>query len=282
MLAAAVPLLRCPRCAERLTLDAGALHCRSGHAFDVARQGYVNLLSGRRGPGGDDAAMVARRAAVLSAGLFGPLTAALVELASGPNPPEGAVVEVGAGTAHHLAAVLDALPDRVGVALDVSTAALRRAARAHPRVAAVGADAWSRWPLADGCAAVVLAVFAPRDLDEVARVLAPGGRLLVTSPQPDHLTGLAGPLGLVGVEERKDARLIARVEGLLVPDDEQQVRWTMRLDRAEAVSVALMGPSGFHLEAADVETALAALPDPVEVVGSVRVRTLVKAPDRLR
>jgi 23S rRNA (guanine745-N1)-methyltransferase len=60
----------------------------------------------------------------------------------------GLVVDVGAGTGHHLAAVLDALTAHHGVALDVAKAAARRAARAHPRAAAVVCDVWRgcRWP----------------------------------------------------------------------------------------------------------------------------------------
>lgn len=277
MLADAVPLLRCPVCRQHLVLEPAVLRCAAGHAFDVARQGYVNLLGGGRARHpGDTPAMLDRRDAVLSAGLFAPLTAALVDLA-GDEPVAGAVVEVGAGTGHHLAAVVDALPSRVGVALDASTAALRRAARAHPRVAAVGADAWARWPLADGCAAVVLAVFAPREPEEVARVLAPGGRLLVTAPAADHLAGLAAPLGMLGVAERTNQRLVSAADGLLAPEGERHVRWTMALDHAQALALALMGPSGFHLHAADVERVVAALPEPVEVVGSVVVRVLTTA-----
>jgi 23S rRNA (guanine745-N1)-methyltransferase len=51
-------LLRCPVCRLELTLTAGALVCRNRHGFDLAREGYVNLLSsGRHRPaaGGDSA-----------------------------------------------------------------------------------------------------------------------------------------------------------------------------------------------------------------------------------
>jgi 23S rRNA (guanine745-N1)-methyltransferase len=41
-------LLRCPLCKSGFTAAAGALACRNGHSFDLARQGYVNLLPGRR------------------------------------------------------------------------------------------------------------------------------------------------------------------------------------------------------------------------------------------
>ena len=46
------------------------MRCASGHGFDVARQGYVNLLSGKASVDGDSADMVAARAAVLDAGHY--------------------------------------------------------------------------------------------------------------------------------------------------------------------------------------------------------------------
>ena len=61
-----------------------------------------------------------------------------------------------------------------GLAFDVTKPALRRAARAHPRVGAVLADTWGPLPLADGSADVLLNVFAPRNGPEMRRVLRPG------------------------------------------------------------------------------------------------------------
>ena len=172
-------LLQCPVCSSGLALGDGAVRCGAGHSFDVARQGYVNLVPGN----GDSAEMVEAREAFLGAGHFRPLTGALVAEAMNVEAA-GAVVDVGAGTGHHLAYVLATPPERPGVALDTSTAALRRAARIHPRAAAVGADAWKPLPLRDGIAAIVLSVFAPRNPDELARILAPGGALLAVTPRP--------------------------------------------------------------------------------------------------
>jgi 23S rRNA (guanine745-N1)-methyltransferase len=73
MLADALPFLACPLCNAELTMDDSALRCPHSHTFDVARQGYVNLLSGKAsGSPGDTAAMVAARAQFLAAGHFGP------------------------------------------------------------------------------------------------------------------------------------------------------------------------------------------------------------------
>src|SRR5205823_9615897 len=119
----------------------------------------------------------------------------------------GLVVDLGAGTGHHTATVLDALPGRLGLALDSSTYALRRAARAHPRLGAVACDGWRRLPVRDGAAGLVLDVFAPRNGAEFRRILAPGGALLVVTPEPAHLHELVDTLGLLAVDPDKDRRL---------------------------------------------------------------------------
>ncbi|HKN97561.1 MAG TPA: rRNA (guanine-N1)-methyltransferase, partial [Pseudonocardiaceae bacterium] len=157
-----VTALACPVCAAGLTRYGGALRCARGHSFDIARQGYVNLLAGTgsaHAGTADTAAMVADRADFLAAGHYAPLAALVAQRV---GAPDGLVVEAGAGTGYYLAAVLDRAPDAVGLALDVSPAALRRAARAHDRLGAVGWDVWRPWPVRDGVADVVLDVFAPR------------------------------------------------------------------------------------------------------------------------
>ena len=210
MLADVVEYLCCPHCGAELALGAGTLQCGAGHSFDVARQGYVSLLPGApRAASGDSAAMVAARELFLGAGHFEPLEAALAAAAAGA-PAGGCVADLGAGTGWQLARVLDALPPRPGLALDVSRPALRRAARAHPRIGAVGCDIWGALPMRPEAVGLMLNVFAPRNGAEMARVMAPDARLVVVTPTPRHLEELAGPLGLLSVDERKPERLEAR------------------------------------------------------------------------
>jgi 23S rRNA (guanine745-N1)-methyltransferase len=263
--------LRCPVCRGPLAAAGPALRCAAGHGFDLARQGYVNLLVGRAASGGDTAAMVAARAAVLDAGHFAPLEAALARVAVARAAAAGLVVEIGAGTARYAKVVLDALPGRFGIALDVSKAAARRAARAHQRLGAAVADAKATWPLADRAAALVLGVFAPRHGAEAARVLAEGGALLVVIPGAEHLAELRAAFGLLMVDPDKERRVAEALEPWLAREQVEEVRWEMRLDRAAAAAVAGMGPSAFHLDAAQVEMRAAALGEAVGVRGDVRI-----------
>jgi 23S rRNA (guanine745-N1)-methyltransferase len=272
MLSGAVELLRCPVCTRGLEESEGVLRCPGGHSFDIARRGYVNLVPGR----GDSAAMVEAREAFLGAGHYRHLSEAIVEEAAGVGAP-GVVLDIGAGTGHHLARVLDALPDRTGLALDASSAALRRAARCHPRAAAVGADAWKPLPLEDGVAALVLSVFAPRNPAEIARVLAPGGALLAVTPTTRHLYELVGPLGLLSVPEDKADRLDAQLGSRFTLTERRGVEHAMFLNGDEAAQLVRMGPSAWHVDEQAVDERLASLPDPLTVTASVTLSRYVRA-----
>ena len=264
MLSAAVDLLRCPVCGGRLEAGEGVLRCGEGHSFDIARQGYVNLVPGP----GDSAVMVEARESFLAAGHYRRLAEALAEEAAGSEAP-GSVVDLGAGTGYYLSRALDALPGRIGLALDASAPALRRAARAHPRAAAVGADAWRDLPLRDDAAALILSVFAPRNPTEMARVLAPGGALLAVTPTTRHLFELVGPLGLLSVPEDKADRLDEQLGAHFTLDERHTVEHAMFLNREEAAQLVRMGPSAWHVDEQTVDERLASLPDPLTVTASV-------------
>ncbi|KOS56654.1 putative RNA methyltransferase [Rhodococcus rhodochrous] len=274
MLDAVTDLLACPQCERGLDLDEGVLLCEAGHSFDVARQGYVSLLTGAATRfTGDTAEMIAARADFLDAGHYDPLLGAVgracAEHATGDDGAR--VLEVGAGTGRYLAAVLDALPDSRGVGLDVSKPAVRRIARSHPRVGAVLADVWRQLPIRSGVLTHVLSVFAPRNAAETHRVLAPGGVLVVAAPTPAHLRELVTLPGMVQVDERKTERLGAALSGGFERLDRADVQFTLELDRPALGRLAGMGPSGHHLTAERLAELVAGLPEPFPVTASVTV-----------
>jgi 23S rRNA (guanine745-N1)-methyltransferase len=231
----------------------------------------VNLGLGSRATG-DTAAMVAAREEFLGAGHYAPIAAALAERATTGGP--GFVLDVGGGTGYHLATVLERTGGS-GVVVEVSAAALKRAARAHPRVAAVGADVWRGLPFADASADLVTTVFAPRSVAEVTRVLRPGGRWVIVTPLPEHLEEIRDVLGMVGVEERKAERLHADLAGF-ADLDEGELRVPREFDRDALRALVLMGPSAHHVDPADLDERLAGLPDVVEVTVGVRLTTVTR------
>jgi 23S rRNA (guanine745-N1)-methyltransferase len=270
---AAIAQLRCPVCRDPLTGPTPAeraLRCPRGHSFDQARQGYVDLTAGRLTHDGDSAEMVAARDRLLAGGHFRAISAAVVT-ALDPYQGMKMAVEVGAGTGYYLARVLDARADLAGLAVDVSKPALRRAARAHPRMAAVRADVWRGLPIADGGAQLVLDVFAPRAGAEFARILARDGVLVVVTAEPDHLRQLIGPLGMLGVDPEKRERLAGKLSPWFALADERTVQGTLLLSREDALALVRMGPSGHHLDGPTLISRLADLPEPITATLSVRL-----------
>jgi 23S rRNA (guanine745-N1)-methyltransferase len=267
MIADVVAYLRCPVCGQPLSAAPGAVRCPRGHSFDQARQGYVHLAAGPVAHAGDSAPMIAARADFLAAGHYHFIAAAL---AACPLP-DGLVVDVGAGTGYHLGAVLDAHPGAVGLAVDVSKPALRRAARAHPRAAAALCDAWRGLPLSDAGTAAVMNVFAPRNGREFARVLRPDGVLLVVTPTAAHLHELVTALGLLSVDPAKEDRVAAGLSPWFAEVSTEVHERTLRLDRREVSTLIGMGPSAWHTDPATLADRIAALPEPVPVTASVRL-----------
>ncbi|MEV0897983.1 putative RNA methyltransferase [Actinoplanes sp. NPDC049802] len=242
MIDGAIPYLRCPVCREPLGRQDRALRCPRRHSFDMAKQGYADLSAGRLPHTGDSAEMVADRAAFLAAGHYRFIAEALAA-----HRAEGLVVDAGTGTGDYLARFLDGSPEAVGLGLDVSKPALRRAAKAHPRAAAVLTDLWRPLPVADGAAAVILNVFAPRNGAEYRRILRPGGLLLVVTPAPDHLGELIHAYGLIQVDPEKAARVSGSLGDRFGLASTATHRHELKLTAGETRTLVGMTPSARHV-----------------------------------
>jgi 23S rRNA (guanine745-N1)-methyltransferase len=266
-----VAALLCSICGSRFVRNEHALRCERRHSFDVAKQGYVNLLHARVHAGtADTADMIAARADFLAAGYFAPLADRLAALA-GEITKSGLIVDAGAGTGYYLARVLDEAPEAIGLALDVSAPALRRAARAHPRLGAAVWNLWEPWPVASGSAAVLLNVFAPRNGTEFHRVLAPGGTLIVASPGPDHLGELASLVGLLSVDREKERRLEETLAGRFRLAAREDLVNRVVLAPEDARRAVRMGPNAHHLHREGRHERLAGITEPVPVTTSFTI-----------
>ncbi|MFJ4076685.1 23S rRNA m(1)G-748 methyltransferase [Curtobacterium sp. PhB137] len=247
-----LPMLACPVCAEPLgRVDGGQVGCATGHRFDEAKQGHLTLLPAkRRALTADTPEMVDARLRFLGRGHYAPVERALADVVAEATAP-GIVLDVGSGPGTYLAHALDAahVPDgadgRLGVALDLSAIAIRRAARVHERAGAVVGDVTERLPVVDHAAAVVLDVFAPRNQTEYARVLHPEGVLVVVTPRTGHLAELAE--ATISVDPEKERRLHESLTPSFVLRSSEDLTWTMDLSAEDVHDVVHMGPSHHHV-----------------------------------
>jgi len=266
-------LLGCPVCRLDLAGAAGTLVCGNRHSFDLARDGYVNLLDGRRRglmARGDSAEQLAHRTAFLEAGHFSPVASAIVARVTRAGPPSRAVgwrvLDAGCGTGHHLAAISAALRTPViGLGFDIARTAAQHAARRWRELAFVVADVWAEWPVQDEAADLVLSIFAPKNFAEMSRVLRPGGWLALGYPGPDHLAELVHRFGLLQQQAGKTGRYAEAMQQLIGPTTTIRLAHRVRLDRESVRHAVLMGPNARHIAASALDVEAAAMDVTIDI-----------------
>jgi 23S rRNA (guanine745-N1)-methyltransferase len=209
--------------------------CDRGHAFDVARSGYCNLLQPQdrrsKSPGDPKEAVLARRR-FLEAGHGDFLLEALrEEITDSP-----AVLDVGCGEGYFLGSLAkERGMEAHGV--DLSVPAIDLAARRWPDVSWWVVNADRALPFADGSFDLALSIAGRRPAAELRRVLKPEGRLLVAVPAEDDLIELREAVQGEGVLRSRLEKVVEELAGFEL-EAHRVVRATATLD-PEAVRDAL-------------------------------------------
>ena len=93
-------LFSCPLCGKALMRDNRTYRCPSGHSFDIAKEGYVNLLPANRQHSdspGDDREMVRSRTLFLDGGWYAPLRETLCDMVSAATAENAVLLDAGCG-----------------------------------------------------------------------------------------------------------------------------------------------------------------------------------------
>lgn len=189
--------LACPLDGGALTDAGSSWQCEYGHSYDVARQGYVNLLpvqKKRSRDPGDSKDMVAARHRFLVAGYYLPVaqavsTALLADLGARQC---ASILDAGCGEGYYLrelAAAPHRPPCLMLSGLDISKWAVQSAAKQnHDMRWIVGSNA--NLPVLASSLDRVLCMFGFPVYSEFARVLKGDGLLIQLDPGPEHLREL--------------------------------------------------------------------------------------------
>ncbi len=207
--------------------------CANGHSYDVARSGYLNLLQPqdrKSTKAGDTRASIEARASLLAAGVGRALIDAIGTRAAFLDlPPAPVVADLGCGSGDALAALTSRAG--LGVGIDLSVAAIERAARHYPDRTWVVANADRRLPLLDRSVDLVMSLHARRNPVETARVLAPTGVLLAAVPASDDLIELREVVQGQRVERDRSDVVLTEHEALFELVHRSVVREVRDFDR---------------------------------------------------
>lgn len=221
-------------CRRELTRsDPKHLVCPVGHAFDVARSGYINLLqpqdSRSRQPG-DTAAAVAARRRLHDRGVSEPLARAIADITGVSSTDK--VLDAGCGDGYYIGSLANEL-NFAAHGVDISIPAVEAAARRYPRYEWVVANADRFVPWSAASFSLVMSITARMNSAEFRRVLEHDGRLLVAIPSPDDL------LELRGVGRDRTVRTIAEFSPDFDLADQRRVTTAADLDAAAVEDILL-------------------------------------------
>lgn len=197
--------LVCPVCRAALRLDGASLVCGGArrHCYDIAASGYVNLLPPGKASNaktGDDRRMLSSRSAFLSTGVYDEFSCEIARLAD-KNLAEGEarvmLADAGCGEGYHTLNIARCLEsagrcvcfagfDASKYGADRASKRLKRERELFPDSVFAAANIFDM-PLCDGCADVVISMFAPVPWEEALRILKPGGLLIICSSGRRHL-----------------------------------------------------------------------------------------------
>lgn len=181
-----IDLLICPVCGNPLQFQNNVARCSFGHCFDVAREGYVNLLRSSKSGDliGDDKASARCRRDFLNKGYYASLKNALCQYFEGR---QGSVLDICCGEGYYTAALAENKNLSV-YGFDISREMVRLAAKRGGCRFFVANLAFI--PLAEASIDYAIHLFAPFQEASFARVLRSGGRLITVIPGRKHLWGL--------------------------------------------------------------------------------------------
>ena len=172
------------------------MKCENGHSYDIARQGYVNLLMSNASSSkrhGDDRAMVRARQQFLDRGYYDILSCVIEELAVKYAPRSVSMLDAGCGECWYTVRVKKAL-ESAGISVDATGIDISKYAlmAAHSRGGGIktAVASVSSLPVGDDSCDIILNIFAPCSEKEFARALKKDGVLIRAVPLEKHLLGL--------------------------------------------------------------------------------------------
>jgi len=190
-------VLACPACGLPLNRQGATFACANGHVFDVAREGYVNLLLAQHRHSKDpgyNREMIGARRDFFDNAHYERLADEIAEIIAGylPEHAPAVVLDAGCGEGYYLRRLRHYLAEtgRSGstfrCGLDISKHGIRVAARRDPEGLYAVAGTF-RMPVLPASVDVLLSHFSPVSAADFRRVVRPGGVVLVGGPAEDHL-----------------------------------------------------------------------------------------------
>lgn len=195
-----ITALRCPICKDSLQRKEKMYSCKNKHCFDVAKEGYVNLLlpnqKHSKNPG-DSKEMLVSRKDFLNKGYYNKLSdevnAAVFNSYEG-NTGILSIIDIGCGEGYYLSNFISDVNEKEDLqveayGMDIAKDAIRLAAKRTKDVNWLVGNIINL-PFADKSLDVILCMFSIANFEECKRILKDDGKLIFVTAGDNHLKQL--------------------------------------------------------------------------------------------
>ncbi len=183
-------ILICPVCKNELNCDNRTFRCESNHCFDIAKEGYVNLLSAHKSGDntGDNKEMARSRRDFLEKGFYSLLAVAVGECMEKYSSVGDNVLDICCGEGYYTSELTKKY-NRNFFGFDLSKNMVRLAAKRKCNARFFVANIASI-PVKSSSVKFAFHLFAPFHCSEFSRILSDDGVVVTAIPGREHLLGL--------------------------------------------------------------------------------------------
>lgn len=183
-------MLRCPKCQQPLLKENNRYLCANGHSYDIAREGYVNLLlvnqKHSRNPGDNDDSLRARKA-FLEKGYYQPLAEDLAVIVNKLFADGSSFLDAGCGTGYYLEHLINNVDKDIQYyAVDIAKKGVAMTAKKNKKAVCFVGSVF-HLPFSDESLDGLMSVFTPYSGEEFNRIIKKGGYVIAVTPGRDHL-----------------------------------------------------------------------------------------------
>lgn len=179
-------MIICPNCNNRLIENNKTYKCVNNHSFDIAKEGYINLLLNKP-KAGDNLNMIKSRKNFLAKGYFDPLLNKILYDLKQLNLNNPNIIDLGCADGYYTNSIRAVYQSILGI--DISKDAIKYASKSYNDILFIVANS-KAIPIKDETVDLVISIFAPVFLDEIKRILKKDSYLLKVTPNSDHMLEL--------------------------------------------------------------------------------------------
>lgn len=236
-------ILICPICKNELLFENKTVKCKNNHYFDLAKEGYVNLLSAHKSGDstGDNKEMAKSRRDFLEKGFYAPLACAVSDCVEKYTTDSNSVLDICCGEGYYTS-YLTKKYNRDFYGFDLSKIMVKLASKRKCGAKFFVANIASI-PVKSGSVKLAFHLFAPFHSAEFARILSDDGIIVTAIPGREHLFALKKVLydkPYYNDEKAPDAENLELI-------DKIRVKSTIKLDSKQDIKALFqMTPYYYH------------------------------------